>query len=46
MTKPSESFQVRPMNPSLNPTLKGDTMSKPVFTIQTVDYKADVFVLK
>jgi hypothetical protein len=30
-------LRTRPMNPSLDPTLIGDKMSKPVFTIQTVD---------
>lgn len=39
-------LRTRPMNPSLDPTLIADKMSKPVFTIQTVDYKSDVFVLK
>ena len=39
-------LRTRPMNPSLDPALIGDKMSKPVFTIQTVDYKSDVFVLK
>jgi len=39
-------LRTRPMNPSLDPTLIGDKMSKPVFTIQTVDYKSDVFVFK
>jgi hypothetical protein len=39
-------LRTRPMNPSLDPRLIGDKMSKPVFTIQTVDYESDVFVLK
>ena len=39
-------LRTSPMNPSLDPTLIGDKMSKPVFTIQTMDYKSDVFVLK
>ena len=39
-------LRARPMNPSIDPTLIGDKMSRPVFTIQTVDYKSDVFVLK
>jgi len=39
-------LRTRPMNPSLDPTSIDDKMSKPVFTIQTVDYESDVFVLK
>ena len=39
-------LRTRAMNPWLDPTLIGDKMSKPVFTIQTVNYKSDVFVLK
>jgi len=39
-------LRTRPMNPSLDPALIGDKMSKPVFTIQTMDYKSDVYVLK
>jgi hypothetical protein len=36
----------RPMNPSIEPKLIGDQMSKPLFTIQSVDYRSDVFVIK
>jgi hypothetical protein len=39
-------LRTRPMNPSINPELIGDEMSRPVFTIQNVDYRSDVYVIK
>ena len=39
-------LRTRPMNPSINPELIGDQMSRPVFTIQNVDYRSDVYVIK
>ena len=34
------------MNPSIDPELIGDRMSRPLFTIQNVDYRSDVYVIK
>jgi hypothetical protein len=39
-------LRTRPMNPSLDPELIGDQMSRPLFTIQNVDYRSDVYVIK
>jgi hypothetical protein len=39
-------LRTRPMNPSIDPELIGDQMSRPLFTIQTVDYRSDVYVIK
>ena len=39
-------LRTRPMNSSIDPKLVGEQMSKPVFTIQAVDYRTDVFVVK
>ena len=39
-------LRTRPMNPSIDPELIGDQMSRPVFTIQNVDYRSDVYVIK
>src|SRR5689334_12276927 len=39
-------LRTRPMNPSIDPGLIGDQMSRPLFTIQSVDYRSDVYVFK
>lgn len=39
-------LRTRSMNPSLDPKSVGDQMAKPLFTIQGVDYRTDVFVIK
>jgi len=39
-------LRTRPMNPSIDPELIGDQMSRPLFTIQNVDYRSDVYVIK
>jgi hypothetical protein len=39
-------LRTRPMNPSIDPELIGDQMSRPVFTIRSVDYRSDVYVIK
>jgi hypothetical protein len=39
-------LRTRPMNPSIDRELIGDQMSRPLFTIQTVDYRSDVYVIK
>ena len=39
-------LRTRPMNPSIDPELIGDQMSRPVFTIQNVDYRTDAYVIK
>ena len=39
-------LRTRPMNPAIDPKLIGDQMAKPLFTIQGVDYRTDVFVIK
>lgn len=36
----------RPMNPSIDPELVGDQMSRPLFSIQSMDYRTDVYVIK
>ena len=46
MLKAGLLLQTKPMNPSIDPKLIGDQMSKPLFTIQSVAYRSDVFVLK
>src|SRR6185436_5692081 len=39
-------LRTRPMNPSIDPELIGDQMSQPLFTIRSVDYRSDVYVIK
>ena len=39
-------LRTRPMSPSIDPELIGDQMSRPLFTIQNVDYRSDVYVIK
>lgn len=39
-------LRTRPMNPTIDPELVGEQMGKPLFTIQGVDYRTDVFVIK
>jgi glycosyltransferase involved in cell wall biosynthesis len=39
-------LRTRPMNPAVDPKLIGDQMAKPLFTVQVVDYRTDVFVIK
>jgi len=39
-------LRTMPMNPSIDPELIGDQMSRPLFTIQSVDYRSDVYVIK
>ena len=39
-------LRTMPMNPSIDPELIGDQMSRPLFTIQGVDYRSDVYVIK
>ena len=39
-------LRTRPMNPSIDPGLIGDQMGRPLFTIQNVDYRSDVYVFK
>jgi hypothetical protein len=39
-------LRTSPMNPSIDPELIGDQMSRPLFTIQSVDYRSDVYVIK
>ena len=39
-------LRTRPMRPSIDPRLIGDQMSRPLFTIQNVDYRSDVYVFK
>ena len=39
-------LRTRPMNPSIDPELIGEQMSRPLFTIQNVDYRSDVYVIK
>jgi hypothetical protein len=39
-------LRTRPMNPAIDPELIGDQMSRPLFTIQSVDYRSDVYVIR
>jgi glycosyltransferase involved in cell wall biosynthesis len=39
-------LRMRPMNPSIDPELIGEQMSRPLFTIRNVDYRSDVYVIK
>ena len=39
-------LRTRPMNPSIDPQLIDEQMSRPLFTIQNVDYRSDVYVIK
>ena len=39
-------LRTRPMSPSIDPRLIGDQMSRPLFTIENVDYRSDVYVFK
>jgi glycosyltransferase involved in cell wall biosynthesis len=39
-------LRTRPMNPSIDPGIVGEQMGKPLFTIQSVDYRADIIVIK
>lgn len=39
-------LRTRPMNPTTNPRAIGEQMGKPLFSIQGVDYRTDVIVIK
>jgi len=39
-------LRTRPMSPSIDPKLIGDQMGEPLFTIEDVDYRSDVLVIK
>jgi len=39
-------LRTRPMTPSIEPKLIDDLMGKPLFTIEEVDYRSDVLVIK
>lgn len=40
------ALRTRPMTPSIDPKLVGELMGKPLFTIEEVDYRSDVLVIK
>ena len=40
------ALRTRPMNPSVDPKSIGDMMGRPLFTIEEVDYRSDVLVIK
>lgn len=39
-------LRTRPMNPSINPGIVDEQMGKPLFRIQSVDYRTDIIVIK